>query len=165
LSVFPSRRTSNNGLSVLRITYCQLPSLHRFDNVPNTPILEDINSNVNLLGAVTAWKGENLWLDRCHSFLGLFLEALRCCSHVGYPCNEMRRLLLYRLSTFSIVSLKILIKKRNKYARYSHPDWKTATAFGPAISHLAVVQCGKGKLSAKDEEWFRSRLVEFYWSS
>lgn len=31
-------------------------------------------------------------------------------------------------------------------------NWKTATTFGPAISHLAVVQCGKGKLSAEDEE-------------
>jgi hypothetical protein len=64
-----------NGLSVLRITRCQLPSPHRFDHVPNTLILKDINSNVNLLCAVTAWKGENLWLYRCHSFPGLFLET------------------------------------------------------------------------------------------
>ena len=104
----------------LRITsYCQLPSLQHFDNVPNTLILEDSNSNVNLLNAVTAWKGGNLWLDSCHSslFPGLFLEAVRRRSHVGYPCNEMRRLHLYRLSTFSIVLLQILIKKRNKYVR------------------------------------------------
>ena len=155
-----------DGLSVLRITRCPLPGLHNFNAVPNTLILEDIGSNVNLLGAVTAWDGENLWLDRCQSFSGLFLKALRHRrSQVGYPCNEMRRLLLYRLPKFSIVSLKKLIGRRNEYVRYSQPDWKTVTVFGPAISHLAVVQCGKGKLSAKDEEWFRSRLVEFYWSS
>ena len=155
-----------DGLSVLRITRCPLPGLHNFNAVPNTLILEDIGSNVNLLGAVTAWDGENLWLDRCQSFSGLFLKALRHRrSQVGYPCNEMRRLLLYRLPKFSIVSLKKLIGRRNEYVRYSQPDWKTVTVFGPAISHLVVVQCGKGKLSAKDEEWFRSRLVEFYWSS
>jgi hypothetical protein len=149
----------------LRITRCPLPDLHNFNHLANSLILEEISSNVNLLGAVTAWEGENLWLDRCHSFSGLFLKALRHRrSHGGYPCNEMRRLLLYRLPKFSIVSLKKLIERRNEYVRYSHPNWKTATAFGPAISHLAVVQCGKGKLSASDEKWFRSRLVEFYWS-
>jgi hypothetical protein len=156
------------GLSVLRITRCMLPSLQNFTNVPTTLILEEVSSNVNLLCVITDWEGENLWLDRCYSFPGSFLDALRRPSrrpNVGYPCNDMRRLLLYRLPNFSIVSLKRLIERRNDYVRYSHADWKMATDFGPAISHLAVVQCGKGKLSAKDEKWFRSRLVEFYWSS
>ena len=98
--------------SVLCITYCQLPSLHHFDNVPDTLILEDINSNVNLLGAVTIWKGEISDLTTAIRFQICFSK--RCAvveSHIGYPCNEMHRLLLYRLSTFSVVLLKILIKK------------------------------------------------------
>ena len=154
------------GLSVLRITRCPLPSLHTFYAVPNTLILEEISPDVNLLGAVTAWEGKNLWLDRCHSFSNLFLEALgRQSSNAGYPCSDMHRLLFYRLPKFSISSLRKLIERRNQHVRYDRPDWKTVTNFGPAISHLAVVHCGMGKLSAKDEEWFRSRLVEFYWSS
>jgi len=153
-------------LSVLRTTRCPLPGLHKFSTVPDTLILEEIGSDVNLLRAVTAWEGENLWLDRCHSFSDLFLKALRHrSSNAGYPCNDMHRLLLYRLPKFSIPSLKKLIERRNQHVLYGHPDWKNRTDFGPAISHLAVVHCGMGKLSAEDEEWFRSRLVEFYWSS
>jgi hypothetical protein len=79
-------------LSVLRITRCSLPGLHNFGNAAETLVLEDISARVDLLGAVAAWEGENLWLDRCHSFLGMFLEALGHQSHIGYPCNEMRRL-------------------------------------------------------------------------
>jgi hypothetical protein len=153
-------------LSVLRITRCPLPGLHHFDSVPDTLILEDISSSVDLLGAVTAWEGDNLWLDRCHSFSGVFLKALgRRRSRVGYPCNNMHRLLLYRLPKFSIFVLKKMIERRNKDVRYGDSHWKTVTDFGPAISHLAVVQCGLEKLSAKDEKWFRSHLVEFHWSS
>ena len=152
--------------SVLRITRCPLPDLRNF--VPDTLILEDISSNVNLLSAITAWEGENLWLDRCHSFSKSVLKALarhRHRSSARYPCNEMHRLLLYRLPNFSIVSLKRMIDRRNDYVDYKLPDWKSTTDFGPAISHLAVVQCGFGKLSVKDEKWFRTRLVEFHWSS
>jgi hypothetical protein len=59
-----------------------------------------------------------------------------------------------------------MIEERNTpNVEYDDPDWKTDTDFGPAISHLAVVQCGLGNLSAQDEHWFRARLVEFYWSS
>ena len=151
--------------SVLRITRCPLPGLHNFDSMPVTLVLEDINSNVNLLGAVTAWEGEILWLDRCHSFSGVFLKALgRRRSRAGYPCNNMHSLLLYRLPKFSILSLKKMVQRRNKDVRYGDSNWKTSTAFGPAISHLAVVKCGLEKLSAKDEKWFRSHLVEFHWS-
>jgi hypothetical protein len=154
-------------LSVLRITRCPLPDLHYFQDPPETLVLEDISPNVDLLGAVTDWAGENLWLDRCHSFSGVFLKALgRRRSRIGYPCNEMRRLLLYRLPNFSISLLKKMVEKRNtRDVDYDNPDWKTATDFGPAISHLAVVQCGLRKLSAQDENWFRAHLVEFYWSS
>ena len=153
--------------SVLRVTRCPLPGLHYFETPPETLVLEDIGSSVNLLRAVAAWEGENLWLDRCHSFSGVFLKALgRRRSPIGYPCNEMRRLLLYRLPKFSISLLKEMIEKRNtRDVDYDDPDWKTATNFGPAISHLAVVQCGLGNLSAQDEDWFRAHLVEFYWSS
>jgi hypothetical protein len=77
----------------------------------------------------------------------------------------MHRLLFYRLPKFSIFLLKKVIERRNKDVRYGNSHWKTATAFGPAISHLAIVQCGLEKLSAKDEKWFRSHLVEFHWSS
>jgi len=48
---------------------------------------------------------------------------------------------------------------------YKLPDWKATTEFGPAISHLAVVQCGFERLSAGDEKWFRTRLMEFHWSA
>lgn len=151
--------------SVLRITRCPLPSLHNFDSTPVTLILEDISSNVDLLGAVTAWEGENLWLDRCHSFSSPFLKALgRRRSHSGYPCNNMHSLLLYRLPKFMIPSLKKMVQRRNKGVIYGNPNWKTSTVFGPAISHLAIVQCGLDKLSVKDEKWFRSHLVEFHWS-
>ena len=97
----------------------------------------------------------------------MFLEALgRRSSRFGYPCNEMRRLLLCRLPKFSISSLKEMIEERNALeVDYDDPDWKTATQFGPAISHLAVVQCGLGNLSAQDENWFRAHLVDFHWSS
>ena len=154
-------------LSVLRITRCPLPGLHYFETPPETLVLEDIGSSVNFLRAIAAWEGENLWLDRCHSFSGVFLKALgRRRSPIGYPCNEMRRLLLYRLPKFSISLLKEMIEKRNtRDVDYDDPDWKTATNFGPAISHLGVVQCGLGNLSAQDEDWFRAHLVEFYWSS
>jgi hypothetical protein len=154
-------------LSVLRITRCPLPSLHNFDNVPNTLILEEISLSVDLLGAVTAWEGEHLWLDRCHSFSDVFLKALgHEHSLTGYLCSEMCRLLLHRLPKFSISLLKKMIKERNTvYVDYDDPDWKPATDFGPAISHLAVVQCGLGKLSAEDDMWFRAHLVEFYWGS
>ena len=151
-------------LSVLRITRCPLPALHNFDSMPITLILEDISSNVNLLDAVTAWEGENLWLDRCQSFSGAFLKVLGRRRSSGYPCLSLRRLLLYRLPKFSISSLKKMVQRRNRDVRYGDSNWKTATAFGPAISHLAVVQCGLEKLSAKDERWFRSHLVEFHWS-
>ena len=53
----------------------------------------------------------------------------------------MRRLLLYRLPRFSIPLLKKVIKKRNAVDLDYDPDWKTATYFGSAISHIAVVQC------------------------
>ena len=154
-----------DGLSVLRITRCPLPRLNDFDSMPITLILEDISSNVNLLGAVTAWEGENLWLDRCHSFSSVFLKALgRRRSHSGYPCNNMHSLLLYRLPKFMISSLKKMVQRRNKDVIYSNPNWRNLTVFGPAISHLAIVQCGLDKLSVKDEKWFRSHLVEFHWS-
>jgi len=60
-------------LSVLHITRCPLPSLHNFGSAVETLVLE---ASVNLLGAVAAWEGGNLWLDHCHSFPGMFLEAL-----------------------------------------------------------------------------------------
>ena len=161
-----SKFVSFDPLSVLRITRCPLPGLQNFGSAAETLVLEDISASVDLLDAVAAWEGENLWLDRCHSFSGMFLEALGHQSHTGYPCNEMRRLLLYRLSKFSISSLKKMIEGRNApNVEYDDPDWKTETEFGPAISHLAVVQCGLGDLSAQDEKWFRAHLVEFYWSS
>jgi hypothetical protein len=117
------------------------------------------------LGAVTAWGGENLWLDRCQSFSSVFLKALgRRRSHSGYPCNNMYSLLLYRLPKFLISSLKKMVQRRNKDVPYGNSNWRTSAAFGPAISHLAVVQCGLERLSAKDEKWFRSHLVEFHWS-
>jgi hypothetical protein len=154
-------------LSVLRITRCPVPGLDNFRSAAETLVLEDISASVDLLGAVADWEGENLWLDRCHSFSGVFLKALgRRRSLIGYPCGEMRRLLLYRLPKFSISVLKKMIEKRNTLdVDYDDPNWKTATDFGSAISHLAVVQCGLGKLSAQDESWFRAHLVEFYWSS
>jgi len=154
-------------LSVLRITRCPLPVLHCFDTTPETLVLEDIGPSDDLMGDLDTWGGENLWLDRCHSFSGVFLKALgRRRSRNRYPCNEMRRLLLYRLPKFSISLLKKMIEKRNtRDVDYDDPDWKTSTDFGPAISHLAVVQCGLGNLSAEDENWFRAHLVEFYWSS
>jgi len=155
--------------SVLRITRCPLVDLHNFWDldIVDTLVLEDISSSVDLLGAVTAWDGFNLWLDRCHSFSNMFLKALgRQHSHDSYPCHEMRRLLLYRLPKFSISLLKEMIENRNSLdVDYDDPDWKSVSNFGPAISHLAVVQCGLGKLSAQDEEWFRTHLVEFYWGS
>jgi len=154
--------------SVLRITRCHLVNLYSFGGLGavETLVLEDISSYVDLLGAITAWEGRNLWLDHCYSFSNMFLKALgRRRSH-SYPCDSMRRLLLYRLPKFSISSLKKMIEKRNSLdVDYDDPDWKTASDFGPAISHLAVVQCGLGRLSAQDEEWFRAHLVEFYWSS
>ena len=152
-------------LSVLRITHCPLPGLHNFETSPETLVLEDISASVDLLSAVTTWEGENLWLDRCHSFSGVFLKALgRRRSRIGYPCNQMRRLLLYRLPKFSISLLKKMIEKRNtRDVDYDDADWRTETDFGPAISHLAVVQCGLRNLSAEDEIWFRTHLVEFYW--
>jgi len=58
-----------------------------------------------------------------------------------------------------------MIDRRNDYVDYKLPDWKATTEFGPTISHLAVVQCGFERLSAKDEKWFRTRLMEFHWSS
>jgi len=150
--------------SVLRITRCPLPNLGGF--IPDTLILEDISSNVKLLSAISAWEGENLWLDRCHSFSSKVLKSIaRHRSSALYPCNEMCRLLLYRLPKFSILSLKKMIDRRNDYVDYKLPDWKITTDFGPAISHLAVMHCGFEKLSAKDEKWFRKRLVEFHWSS
>ena len=154
-----------DAFSVLRITRCPLPGLHNFESTPVTLILEDISSNVNLLSAVTAWEGEKLWLDRCHSFSDGFLKALgRRRSRAGYPCNSMHSLLLYRLPKFSLPLLKKMVQRRNKDVHYGDSNWKTLTSFGPAISHLAVVQCGLEKLSAKDEKWFRSHLVEFHWS-
>ncbi|KIM41110.1 hypothetical protein M413DRAFT_445833 [Hebeloma cylindrosporum] len=155
-----------NALSVLRITRCPLTGLYRFDSDPDTLILEDIGSNVDLLEAITHWAGENLWLDRCHSFSSAVLKTLgrlRIRSETEYPCNNLCRLLLYRLPRFSIKALKKMIERRNKDVTYGHSDWKTTTDFGPSISHLAVVQCGVGELSAEDEKWFRSHLVEFYW--
>jgi len=154
-----------DAISVLRITRCPLPDLYDFDGIPETLILEDINSDIDILGAITTWAGEYLWLDRCHSFSGAFLKALGHRHLSVYPCNEMSRLLLYRLPKFPILVLKKMIQKRNRDVSYSDPNWKTATEFGPAISHLAVVHCDMGKLSVKTEKWFRSRLVEFYWSS
>lgn len=150
-------------VSVLRITRCPLPNLHNFLDTTETLILEDIDSTVDLLDAVAAWQGENLWLDRCHSFSDVFLEALASPILGFYPCGAMRRLLLHRLPNFSIILLKEMVEGRNALVHYNDPNWKTATGFGPSISHLAVVRCGIQKLSAQDEEWFRSHLVEFYW--
>jgi hypothetical protein len=96
--------------SVLLITRCPLPGLHKFCCPPETLILEDISRGVDLLAATTAWEGEIFWLDRCHSFSDAFLKVLgRRCSLL-YPCNEMRRLLLYRLPSFSLSLLKKMIK-------------------------------------------------------
>ena len=102
-----------------------------------------VSASVNLLGAVAALEGKNLWLDHCQSFSGVFLKVLgRRRSRIGYPCNEMYRL-LYRLPKISISLLKKMIEKRNtRDVDYDDPDWKTATYFGPAIGPLAVVQCG-----------------------
>jgi len=154
-------------LSTLRITRCRsLPNqISNFGGKPETLVLEDISSEINLLGVITNWLGENLWLDRCHSFSGMDLKALGSRTAGLYPCNGMDCLLLYRLPPFSISLLKKMIEERNSEVRYDDPNWKTTTEFGPAISHLAVVHCGTGELSVEDEIWFRSRLVEFYWGS
>ena len=154
-------------LSILRITRCRsLPNrISNFGGKPETLVLEDISSEINLLGFITNWLGENLWLDRCHSFSGMDLKALGSRTAGLYPCNGMDCLLLYRLPPFSISLLKKMIEERNSEVRYDDPNWKTTTEFGPTISHLAVVHCGTGELSVEDEIWFRSRLVEFYWGS
>jgi hypothetical protein len=140
-----------NSISVLRITRCPLPDLRGFIIGPETLVLEDISSEVDLLRATTAWNGETLWLDHCPSFSNRFLQALVLHLHA---CIEMRHLVLYRLPKFSIILLQKLIAMRNR---------ETLTGVGPAISHLAVIQCDMGKLLVEDENWFRSRLVEFYW--
>ena len=58
---------------------------------------------------------------------------------------------------------KEMVEERNTpNVDYHDPDWKTVTDFGPAISHLAVIQYGLGKLSAQDENWLRAHLVEFH---
>ena len=111
-----------------------------------------VSASVNLLGAVTALEGKNLWLDHCQSFSGVFLKVLgRRRSRIGYPCNEMHRLLLYRLPKISISLLKKIIEKRNtRDVDYDDdPDWKTATDFGPAIDPLNV---GLRELLAQDED-------------
>src|SRR6267378_452952 len=100
-----------DSILVLRVTHCPLPDTYDFYPMPETLILEDISSDVDILGVLTDWNGENLWLDRCHSFSNAFLKALGRRRSNLYPCNEMHRLLLYRLPPFSLSLLKKVIEK------------------------------------------------------
>jgi hypothetical protein len=149
-------------LSVLRITRCPLPDLDIFSRVPRTLVLEDVSPEVDLFNVVSAWSGKNLWLDRCASFSDAFLEAVAnpiVPNTLKFPCQGMQTLLLYRLPKFSVSSLKTLVENRNKGVS----DCCDLSRCRPAISHVAVVQCEMGKLSAADTKWFQSRLVEFHW--
>jgi hypothetical protein len=58
-----------------------------------------------------------------------------------------------------------MIEERNTpNVGHDDPEWRTTTEFGPAITPRCcpnVVQCGLGKLSAQDKNWFWEHLVEF----
>ncbi|KDR83185.1 hypothetical protein GALMADRAFT_239023 [Galerina marginata CBS 339.88] len=158
------------SLSVLHITRSSLPKYEGVENA--TLILEEITPECDLHDALGSWEGETLCIDNCKQFSDQVLEEM---AYVLGPVPEdgepevcmsapcLRRLILCRLSELSIRALKALVDLRNRMVDYNHPNWRTTTSFGPAIRSLAVVHCKVETLSAADEQWFRSRLVEFYW--
>ncbi|KDR83179.1 hypothetical protein GALMADRAFT_873705 [Galerina marginata CBS 339.88] len=159
-----------DDLVVLRITRSSVP---KRCNLPALSlILEEITSECDFMDTLTVWRGDNLCIDSCAGFTDEFLKRLAVKegpfleireTKALMTCYNLQRLLLYRLSNVSVAALKNLVKQRNKYVGYNNPNWRTTTDFGPALSSLAVVHCKVEKLSAADEKWFRSRLVEFYW--
>jgi hypothetical protein len=52
-----------------------------------------------------------------------------------------------------------MFNRLNDYVSYKLPDWKAITDFGPAIDLESY------RRRAKDEKWFRTRLVDFHWRS
>ncbi|KDR83180.1 hypothetical protein GALMADRAFT_873800 [Galerina marginata CBS 339.88] len=159
-----------HDLAVLRITRSSVPKRCNFSGL--SLILEAVTSDCDLMDTLRLWRGDNLCIDSCVGFTDDFLKCLAAKGgpfleirepEVLMTCYNLQRLLLYRLSNVSIAALKNLVKQRNRLVEYNDPSWRTSTEFGPALSSLAVVHCKVEKLSAANEKWFRSRLVEFYW--
>ncbi|KDR83219.1 hypothetical protein GALMADRAFT_152160 [Galerina marginata CBS 339.88] len=93
-------------------------------------------------------------------------------SPLPVACRQLQILIFLACPLPSFSSIKKMIEVRNSDVDYDDPDWRTNTAFGPAIGILEVRHCwavpepdslDSPMWTQEERDWVKSKVVTFTW--